>query len=61
MALVELEKYMEAKRIFQMGRQKALKTDETLVTQFETWIYKCDSELSSGFLRVERERVCVCV
>ncbi|CAI5730987.1 unnamed protein product [Peronospora destructor] len=46
-AQFELEKYTEAKQIFQMGRQKALKTDEKVVKQFQMWICKCDAELKN--------------
>ncbi|CAH0487083.1 unnamed protein product [Peronospora farinosa] len=56
MALFELEKYTEAKQIFQMGRQKTLKTEETLfVEQFQTWIGKCDTELKKVELVVPDE------
>ncbi|RMX66477.1 hypothetical protein KXD40_003330 [Peronospora effusa] len=62
MALFELEKYTEAKQIFQMGRQKTLKTEETLfVKQFQTWICKCDTEIKSELLKVERRCVVRCL
>ncbi|CAH0481820.1 unnamed protein product [Peronospora belbahrii] len=45
MALFELERYTEAKQVFQIGKETAPTTDETLVQQFQIWIRKCDAIL----------------
>ncbi|KAI9988062.1 hypothetical protein PInf_024322 [Phytophthora infestans] len=46
-ALFELEKYAEAKRSFQQGKETASNADEALVKRFQTWIRKCDAEMDT--------------
>ncbi|KAE9320103.1 hypothetical protein PR003_g17806 [Phytophthora rubi] len=46
-AQFELEKYAEAKRAFQRGKEAAPKDNAALVKRFQTWIRKCDAELDS--------------
>ncbi|KAG7382378.1 Suppressor of G2 allele of SKP1 [Phytophthora pseudosyringae] len=47
MAQFELEKYAEAKRAFQRGKEAAPKSSEALVKRFQTWIRKCDAEMDT--------------
>jgi hypothetical protein len=46
-AQFELEKFAEAKRAFQRGKETAPKANESLTKRFQTWIRKCDAELDS--------------
>ncbi|POM69717.1 GTP-binding protein Era [Phytophthora palmivora] len=46
-AQFELEKYAEAKRAFQSGKEVTPKTNEALAKRFQTWIRKCDAEMET--------------